>query len=183
MDASIPSSSARSRLVLVVGIDLTEVSEHLLAKAHDLVHSVDEAELHVVHVVHPEPLRDRLVEPIGSGGMVERAHVESAHWEIAHLCNRIVHGSNARWIMHTPVGRPAEELTRVAREVGADFIVVEVHEHDHRRRLLHRSVAARIAENAPCSVLAIRDRTRVAPTVPGPVPATTPAAQPTTVTH
>jgi nucleotide-binding universal stress UspA family protein len=161
MGASNPSFAVRTHLVLVVGLDLTEVSEHLLAKARDLVHSVDEAELHVVHVVHREPLRDRLVEPIGSGGLVERARIESAHWELQHLCERIVQGSNTRWIMHTPIGRPAEELTRVARDVGADFVVIEVHESD-RRRLFHRSVAARIAEIAPCSVLAIRDRSRMA---------------------
>jgi nucleotide-binding universal stress UspA family protein len=158
MAASNPSPPPRSRLVLVIGIDLTEVSEHLLAKARDLVHSVDEAELHVVHVVHPEPLRERLAEPVNSGGVVERARMESAHWELARLCARIVQGSQASWRIHTPVGRPADELTRVAREVGADFVVVEVHEHEGRRRLFHRSVAARIAEIAPCSVLAIRDR-------------------------
>jgi nucleotide-binding universal stress UspA family protein len=177
MGASIPFSSAGSRLVLVVGVDLTDVSEHLLARARDLVHSVDQAELHVVHVVHPEPLRERLVEPIGSGGLVERARVESADWEMRHLCERIVQGSNTRWIMHTPIGRPAEELTRIAREVGADFIVVEVHEHDHRRRLFHRSVAARIAETAPCSVLAIRDRALVARNAAAGVPARTQASQ------
>ena len=44
----------RRRIVLVVGLDLSDVSEHLLLTARNLVRSVDEAELHLVHVVHPE---------------------------------------------------------------------------------------------------------------------------------
>jgi len=148
----------RSRIVLVVGVDLSDVSEHLLGKARDLVHSVDDAELHVVHVVHPEPLRERLSEPIRSEGVAWRARVTHyARWELQRLCERIVHGSNARFTMHTPVGRAADELARIARDVGADVIVVEAHDHAHTRGMFHRSVVARIAATAPCSVLTIRD--------------------------
>jgi hypothetical protein len=42
-----------SRIVLVVGLDLSELSEHLLAKARDLAAWADEAQLNVVHVVPP----------------------------------------------------------------------------------------------------------------------------------
>ena len=62
-------SSEPTRIVLVVGVDLSDVSEHLrLTKARDLVRTVDIAELHVVHVVRPEPLRERLSEPVLSPG-------------------------------------------------------------------------------------------------------------------
>src|SRR4029077_517341 len=59
----------RTRLVLVVGVDLSEVSPHLLATARSLVRSVDEAEMHVVHVVHSESVVQRLSEPPGSVGV------------------------------------------------------------------------------------------------------------------
>src|SRR5258708_4756014 len=47
---------ATGRTVVVTGVDLSDVSEHLLAKVRDLVRSPQDAELHVVHVVHREPL-------------------------------------------------------------------------------------------------------------------------------
>jgi nucleotide-binding universal stress UspA family protein len=145
-----------SHIMVVVGVDLSDVSEHLLSQTRDLVRSVDDAELHVVHVVQPESLRERLTEPIGSGGYSTRALADSAKWELEQLCASVVQGSGTRWVVHTPVGRTAEEITRVAREVGADIIVLEAREHP-RPRPFHRSVVARIVRTATCSVLAIRD--------------------------
>jgi nucleotide-binding universal stress UspA family protein len=155
------SQPSRSRIVVTVGVDLSDVSEHLLQQARDLVRSVEDAELHIVHVVRPESLRERLTEPIGSGGYSTRSLAESARWELERLCETIVQGSGARWLVHTPVGRTADELTRIARDVGSDVIVVETHDHA-RRRVFHRSVVARIVHLSTCSVLAIRDPKRAA---------------------
>jgi nucleotide-binding universal stress UspA family protein len=149
---------ARSRAVVVVGVDLSDVSEHLLENARDLVRTVDDAELHVVHVVRPESLRERLVEPVRAVHVSERANAESAGWQLQRLCETIVHGSGAKWVVHTPVGDPASQLTEIARKVRADIVVVEAHEHAGRRRLFHRSAVARLFRSAPCSVLAIRQR-------------------------
>jgi nucleotide-binding universal stress UspA family protein len=153
------SSPNLSHIMVVVGVDLSDVSEHLLAQTRDLVRSVDDAELHVVHVVRPESLRERLTEPMGSEGNSTRALADSAKWELEQLCESVVQGSGARWIVHTPVGRTADEITRVARDVGADIIVLEAREHD-RPRPFHRSVVARIVRTAGCSVLTIRDPKR-----------------------
>jgi nucleotide-binding universal stress UspA family protein len=146
-----------NRIVLVVGLDLTELSEHLLAKARDLVASAENAELHVVHVVRPLPLRERLGEPVHSEeGPETRALKEAARYELASLCRRIVESSPARWTVHVRVGRTADQLARVAKQVGADFVVVEAHDRAVMHRMFHRSVVARIARCAPCSVLTIR---------------------------
>jgi nucleotide-binding universal stress UspA family protein len=145
-----------TRIVLVVGVDLSEVSEHLLSRARDLVRSVELAELHVVHVVRPESLRERLTEPLHAEGVTTRATTQAAHYELERMCESIVSGSRAKWTVHTPIGRTADQLTRIARDVGADVIVVEAHEHSRRPRVFHRSVIGRIAQTAPCSVLTIR---------------------------
>jgi nucleotide-binding universal stress UspA family protein len=60
--------------------------------------------------------------------------------------------------VHIPVGHPAVELTRVANRVRADLVVLEPHGHEKLafRKLFRRSLVARIARNAPCTVLAIR---------------------------
>lgn len=147
-----------SHAVVVVGVDLSDVSPHLLSNARDLVRTVDEAELHVVHVVRPESLRERLAEPVHSVHSSERAQIVSAQWQLQRLCETIVQGCGAKWFVHTPVGDAPHQLTELARRVGADVIVVEAHAHPSRARLFHRSAVARIYQDAPCSVLAIRQR-------------------------
>ena len=159
-DANTPNAT---RIVLVVGVDLSAVSEHLLSQARDLVRSVELAELHVVHVVRPESLRERLTEPLHTEGVTTRATTQAAHFELERMCEAIVSGSRAKWTVHTPVGRTADQLTRIARDVGADVVVVEAHEHPRRPRVFHRSVIARIARMAPCSVLTIRPPRRAVP--------------------
>jgi nucleotide-binding universal stress UspA family protein len=152
------ASPTSSHAVVVVGVDLSDISEHLLTTARDLVGTVDQAELHIVHVVRPESLRERLAEPVRSVHWTERAQIESATWQLQRLCETIVQGSRATWVVHTPVGDASEELTAVARKVNADVIVVEAHEHPSRARLFHRSAVARIFRSAPCSVLVVRQR-------------------------
>jgi nucleotide-binding universal stress UspA family protein len=158
------------RIVLVVGVDLTDVSEHLLMTTQDLVRSASEAQIHVVHVVAPEPLSLRLEEPRGSVGIADRSHIESAQFELHRLRDRLMRSANVRVVMHTPVGGAARELVRIARQVDADVIVVEAHEPKGLPRPLHRSLVGRIAGSAPCSVLAIRRRGSSAPQEARPAP-------------
>jgi nucleotide-binding universal stress UspA family protein len=155
----------RSHMIVVVGVDLSDVSEHVLARACDLLRSIDDAELHVVHVVQPHPLRQLLLEPMRPAGAGTHPDSESARRRLQAICDSVVSRTQARVFLHTPVGRPADELTRIARETAADIIVVEVHEHT--RRVFHHAVVARIARTAPCSLLAIRDPER---TASGPMP-------------
>ena len=150
---------APSRMVVVVGVDLSDVSEHLMARARDLVCRVDNAELHVVHVMQ-SPLPWVPVDSMMPSAVAMAPHTEEAKRDLQGLCDAVLEGSHARVILHTPVGRAPDEITRIAREVGADVIVVEVHDHRGMRRFLHHSVVASIARNGPCSVLAIRDPAR-----------------------
>jgi nucleotide-binding universal stress UspA family protein len=146
---------ARSHMVVVVGVDLSDVSEHVLARARDLVRSIDDAELHVVHVVEPQPLRNLVFESLRQTDTGARSDPENALRELQGFCESSLPGSRERVVLHTPVGRPADELARIALETAADIIVVEVHEH--APRVFHHAVVARLARIAPCSVLAIRD--------------------------
>jgi nucleotide-binding universal stress UspA family protein len=145
---------ARSHMVVVVGVDLSDVSEHVLARARDLVRSIDDAELHVVHVVEPQPLR-HLFESLRPANTGARSDPEPALRELQGFCESSLPGSRERVVLHTPVGRPADELARIALKTAADIIVVEVHEHPPR--VFHHALVARLARIAPCSVLAIRD--------------------------
>jgi nucleotide-binding universal stress UspA family protein len=151
------ASAESPQIVLVVGVDLSDVSAPLLTTARDLVRSSPEAEIHVVHVVTPESLALRLTEPLGCPiGIVDRAHIESAQFELQRLCDDILRVANVRAVVHTPVGSAAQELAGVARAVGAHIIVLHAHDGSSRRRALRRSVIDGVAQWAPCSVLAIR---------------------------
>ncbi len=103
-----------SQIVLVVGVDLSAVSEHLLSQARDLVRSVELAELHVVHVVKPEPPHAWLTEPLAEGETT-RILSEAAHQELERMCRSIAGSSPAKWTVHTPVGGAADELTHMWR--------------------------------------------------------------------
>jgi nucleotide-binding universal stress UspA family protein len=148
-----PENEKSEKIVLVIGVDLSDVSEHLLTSARRMLRSRHEAELHVVHVVPREALSERFTHPLQSVGASERAGTEAARWELGRLCSAIADGSKARVVTHTPVGDPAQEVIRVAREVGADMVLVETH---HDKRLFHVSVATQIVHGAPCSVLTLR---------------------------
>jgi nucleotide-binding universal stress UspA family protein len=148
-----------SRIVLVVGVDMSNVTEHLLSQTRALIRSVDKAEVHVVHVISPEPRFLRVVRPSDAKDAGVAYDVERAQSVLDHLSDALKHNPRARVFVHTPVGAAADELTRVATEVGADILVVEAHERDGReplRVLFHRSVIDHIASSAPCTVLTIR---------------------------
>jgi nucleotide-binding universal stress UspA family protein len=158
-----------SRIVIVVGVDLSHVSEHLLEQTRALIRPVDDAEVHVVRVVRPEPPLLRLVRPKEEpdAGVVHQ--VKDAQWALERLSASLAHSPRTRVITHTPIGWAPVELARIAATVGADLIIIEAHEHDGREHhsVFHRSVADAIASTAPCTVLTLRTPRRVAE---GPTP-------------
>ena len=148
-----------SHLVLVVGVDLTDVSEHLLAQTRALIRPIDSAEVHVVHVVRPGPLRSRLEATLQLDDISAGSQAEHANRELKRLCDALALGPRTRVLVHTPIGNAADEVTRIALDVHADMVVVEAHLRDtsESHRLPHRCVVARIARTAPCTVLALRN--------------------------
>jgi nucleotide-binding universal stress UspA family protein len=54
------------------------------------------------------------------------------------------------------VGKPAEEILRVAREEKVDLVVMGTHGRTGLRHLVLGSVAAEVARHAPCPVFTVR---------------------------
>jgi nucleotide-binding universal stress UspA family protein len=157
-------SEQPSRIVLVVGVDMSNVSEHLLTQTRALIGPVDEAEVHVVHVVAPESPFLRIVRPRDAKDAGAVHEIVRAQTVLERLSTSLAHDPRTRVFLHTPVGATADELRRIATEVGADILVIEAHEHDgdDRPRVLRRSRLDHIASTAPCTVLTIRQPRRVA---------------------
>jgi nucleotide-binding universal stress UspA family protein len=61
------------------------------------------------------------------------------------------------------VGKPAEEILRVAREEGVDLIVMGTHGHSGLRHLLLGSVAEEVTRHASCPVFTIRHQADAKP--------------------
>jgi nucleotide-binding universal stress UspA family protein len=59
---------------------------------------------------------------------------------------------------HIRGGRPYEEIVRVAREIGADLIVLSTRGHSGVKHLLLGSTTERVVRNAPCPVFVARKR-------------------------
>jgi len=61
-----------------------------------------------------------------------------------------------RWSVEIAVGPPADTIARVARELGADLIVMGTHGRTGVQHVLLGSVAEKVVRMAPCPVLTVR---------------------------
>lgn len=65
---------------------------------------------------------------------------------------------------HTPCttvvcsGHPAQEIVREAERIGADMIVIATHGETGIKHAFLGSVAERVARNAPCPILVVREK-------------------------
>ena len=131
---------------IVVGVDGTDAS----LRALDLAATVarrNESEVTVVFVRHTPAVSG--VTPVDWASIFApiEAEVESA------ARGRL---AGVRWELTMTDGAPAAELERVARQVGADLLVVGRSRGGLIHRLLEGSVAGHAATHAPVPVLVVR---------------------------
>jgi nucleotide-binding universal stress UspA family protein len=151
-----PPEQTNKHAVMVVAVDLSELSEHLLKTATSLVRFADDAEINVVHVVPTQRTAFWFDQPIAADEAEARPLVEQAQFELGLLCEGVAEHHSWHVELHTPVGDPTHEIVRIAEEKHADAIVLEAHDRTGLAGFLHRSVAASVARLAPCSVVTVR---------------------------
>ncbi len=61
-------------------------------------------------------------------------------------------------VAHVRLGQPADVICDLAKELGADLVVIGAHGYGVLERLLG-TTASKVVHRAPCSVLVVRDRT------------------------
>lgn len=145
-----------SRAVVVVAVDMTDVSEHLLVTAKNLVRYAADANLHLVHVLPVQPVVPWFEHPLPSSDADDGRRIARARFELGRLCEEIVDRPTMHVEVHTPIGDPTEEIIRVANEVHADAVLLEAHDRSGLAGVLHRSVVAAVTKRAPCSVITVR---------------------------
>jgi universal stress protein A len=157
--ATIPEAeTARGTTTLVVGVDSSEFAEHVLRVARDLVRVAEGSELHVVTVVRPQSIPPDVIHALPAFGPSNEAVLQEARELLRDLCTRALANTEVKVTLHVREGRAADEIERLAEEVRADIIVIEAHGRTGLARMFHKSVAAELARNAPCSVLTVRTK-------------------------
>ncbi len=134
--------------VILHPTDFSEHSSYAFHLACSLARDY-QARLVLLHVVEPPPVAymDGLVLPIpriDHGPTLEKLQVLKPSDPQIVVERRLVEGA------------PAEEILSVARDVGADLVVLGTHGRTGLGRLLMGSVAERVIHKATCPVLTVR---------------------------
>jgi nucleotide-binding universal stress UspA family protein len=145
--------------IVLVGLDLSEPGGRAWRFAFELAAlKGDDSEVHAV-IVGRRGLAPA-VRDLPTPG------VSTAHGEdgpplppLRVLQHRSAGGKARLMAMHFRTGRPERALVQLAKEIGADVIVIATHETTRWQRLLGGSVADKIARCAPCPVVVVRPKT------------------------
>ena len=142
---------------VVVGFDLSHSGKSALYRALALATRAPWHVLHFVCVVDPHfafpalPTKKidleyatRVQEAVSAGILQEL--------EAAKASGRV------HYFVHAPIGKPAEEILRLAQSVGADLIVVGSKGLTGIERAVLGSVSERVVREAGCSVEVVRPK-------------------------
>jgi nucleotide-binding universal stress UspA family protein len=134
---------------LVVGNDFGEASGFAFDQAALVARRIVGSDLHVVHVIEGDVTAERMQQLASQ----LRIYIEGKAVALGGLERQAL-------AIHVRTGQPARELAQLARDVGADLLVVGARKGPSLKQLLLGSVAERLLVAAPCPVF-----------VAGPMPA------------
>jgi nucleotide-binding universal stress UspA family protein len=142
---------------VVVGFDFTNSGRAALYRAIALATRAPFHVLHFVCVIEPHsavpPLPTHKVD-YDYAERVQRALTDTIELELRALAsNERIHFN-----VHARIGRPADEILQLAREVGADLIIVGSRGLKGAERLVLGSVSERVVREAGCTVEVARPK-------------------------
>jgi nucleotide-binding universal stress UspA family protein len=156
---------ATPRFVLLAAVDASETSDRVISAALGLANVVDDAEIHIVHVVDQLSVASRArhaVAPpthddmLGPARALLRRHQGAAQAALPGL----------RVVTHLSIGTPWQRVVDLGAQLQADMILVGAHDYSALQRLLLGSVATTIVKKASCPVLVVRAKEFRASDVP-----------------
>lgn len=140
---------------LVVGYDFSHTGHAALRRAVELA----SGEAHVLHVLcvldRHEPLPSIPAEDGVDYRYVERV-VRALDVAVRDELRATAPFADLPFHVHARIGKPANELVELAREVRADLVVVGSHGLTGLERLLVGSVSEKVTREANCSVEVVR---------------------------
>lgn len=149
-----PVGAAPRPRVVVVAVDFSASARFALAWAFDYA-------LHLPSVLHTVHVIDRRWSPADLLTDATSLQKELASAEATALAELRALTDDARARLgalheHVAVGKPADELLRVATQLEADLLVIGSHGHDPIAHLFVGSVAERVVRGATCPVVVVR---------------------------
>jgi nucleotide-binding universal stress UspA family protein len=138
---------------ILVPLDFSPASVEALDYAVSMAKQFHAA-IHLVHVYPPDE-----ASSAGAGHLLFEAAetIERLNEELTGIHRKHVPTFRPE-NCHIRGGRPYEEIVRVAREIGADLIVLSTRGHSGLKHLLLGSTAERVVRGAPRPVLVVRKR-------------------------
>lgn len=145
--------------IVLVGLDLSEPGGRAWRFAFELaaLHG-EESEVHAVIIgaraIAPR-VRDLATPGVSTANVVEEPPRTPSLKVLKHQCA----GGEARLMaMHFRTGRADRAVVQLAREIGADVIVVATEPPTRWQWLMGGSTADKIARAAPCPVVVVRPK-------------------------
>jgi nucleotide-binding universal stress UspA family protein len=145
--------SARFKTILVP-LDFSPASTKALEQAVALARKF-QGNIHLVHVQAPDE-----AAAIPGAGHLMRQCAESVTFLQERLAKTQRRHVPSFWPenCHLRSGQPYQAVCQLAREIGADLIVLATRGHTGLKRILLGSTAERIVRFSPCPVLIVRPR-------------------------
>jgi nucleotide-binding universal stress UspA family protein len=148
---------AQPTSIILVGVDLSAASHHVVEVASQLARATPGSELHLVHgsplPMSTHELRELFAQSNSDfGGTIMKAREE---------LDRLVASTAAgisRVTGHIRIGDAANGIIELARELSADLVVVGASHRGGVARALLGSVAEKVSRKAPCPVLLVREK-------------------------
>jgi nucleotide-binding universal stress UspA family protein len=144
---------------ILLATDGSEEAELVALRAVELAQSTD-SELHVVHVGVVPIILESYPGTLGYDGKlyeeieeVSRELLRKVSWRV-----KVAGGTVAG--THLRMGEVDLEIVTLAKELGADLIVMGCRGHRGIRRAIEGSISDAVIRHAPCPVLVVRSRER-----------------------
>jgi nucleotide-binding universal stress UspA family protein len=143
---------------VVVGFDFSHSGSAALHRAVTLAAHAPFHVLHVVCVIDPEEAIPSIPSYNGIDYMYAARVQEILAAEIQRELEEAEISSRIHFFVHARLGRAAQEILDLAREVGADLIMLGSHGMTGIERLLLGSVSERVVREAGCTVEVVRPK-------------------------
>ena len=144
---------------VVVGFDFSKSGDAAMERAIAIAARTPATVLHFVCAIEPH----QPIPGIPVTGPIDYRYAEKVQQALTEeVARRLLLADvtkRVHFYVHARIGKPAEEILEVAREVGADLVVVGSKGNTGITRLVLGSVSERIVREAGCAVEVARPKT------------------------
>jgi nucleotide-binding universal stress UspA family protein len=153
LTAEISTDRSLSIEKVLVAVNLSEHSETTAIYAAEIAKSFH-AILTIAYVYQPVPLCEYVSENTCTVLEEQRSDLQRMLNELT----RKIQKTNVRCQSAFLIGEPAEQISRLARDMEADLLVTASHHPTFRGRLFNLDQALRLQRRAPCPVLIYHEK-------------------------